>query len=131
MITAMLTKNVRSLTSSQVNGSDFFNEGYWMELRKLTRVKGIGKNECDDWVYDVLRHWQKENVQHIFQRASAKRFLGGFYFGKHSWLEAIVSERRFIADGTAGQYDDSYPLGFYGWLDDAPPKVKEFYLLKR
>lgn len=110
---------------------DFFSEDYWINLRRFTSVTGLGKKQCENWVQDVLKIWNVNNVKNLFHGVIVKRYIIGFYHGRHAWLETIVDGKRYIADGTAGQYDESFPLGFYGWLENAPSKPKEFYDLKK
>ncbi len=111
--------------------SRIFDRDYWHDLRSRTSVRGIGYNQCDDWsresidllvkdgrperfvMYETLRHMSPE---------LAKR---GWF---HCWIETATPQGRFVADGTAGQMDGSFTDGFYGFLDQASPILRDIYL---
>jgi hypothetical protein len=45
----------------------------------------------------------------------------------HYWLQSSNDGMPFVADGTAGQIDSNFPLGFYGFLDTAPRLLRDIY----
>jgi len=110
-----------------------FSRDYWFSLRTNTRVNGqTGRLRCPWWCEDVL---QNEEVSQVFVRKTAD--LGDIQIDQyatsrlsHHWLEAEHNGERFIADGTAGQFDPQYPDGFYGTFEQAPDSLKQIYSKK-
>ena len=112
---------------------DWFSNEFWLELRKKTCVKeGNGKKLCLDWCNDALSLLEES----IFQKEVA--ILGEIHLDQyavlelvHYWLETNYQGERYIADGTAGQFDTDFPEGYYGLLKKAPESLKKIYLQNR
>ena len=101
---------------------------YWENLRDETSVSGsVGRWRCDFWVHDILNlvgeSIDKIDILTTFHGKSLVE--NGFSF--HTWLEIVGNGKRFIADGTAGSFHDDYPMGFYGFLEEAPKLLKDIY----
>ena len=109
------------------------NSEYWIELRKMILSPDVfGEGDCDKWSTKTYRLLEKEGLTEFVEavRLSNQRVpeLKNNYLKFHKWLEVRDDgERIFLADGTAGQIFPSYPLGFYGTLEEIPLRMKEFY----
>jgi len=106
-------------------------ERFWLNLRNQLGFNGkLGRGYCSlwcDWTLDFLPPnlgFRKETA-YRGECEGLRQTRAGF----HSWLQKVQNERRFIADGTAGQFidDERYQNGFYGWIEEAPEELIEIY----
>ena len=110
---------------------DYYSELYWKKLFTALKLKSSWVL-CEDWCTAAL---EQDGVSEKFTKVEANFGTllvkdGWPVNAVHYWLESEVKGRIFIADGTAGQYEAKYPSGFYGFLDEAPTKLKEIYSYK-
>ena len=104
---------------------------FWQELRRQTSLDGrVGIEEAAVWCDEALAVLPKG---HGFRTVTG--FASGdevrqyaLFINAHSVLASRYHDGVFIADGTAGQEERSYPLGYYGLLKDAPARLRLFYV---
>jgi len=109
--------------------SNILSKEFWTQLRTTTRARGDGKGMCADWCEDALKD---PDIQLVFHEEQA--VLGEIQIDQyatsllvHHWLEGIVKGRRYVADGTAGQFTQEHIEGFYDFIDKAPESLKVIY----
>lgn len=108
--------------------SSILNKEHWMHLRASTRVHGIGKGMCEDWCEDALKDPEVKAVFHeeaLTWESQIDQYATLVL--SHHWLEGNVKGRRYVADGTAGQFTEEYSEGFYNFIDEAPERLKVIY----
>lgn len=99
--------------------SEIFTEDYWIRLRKNTSVEGEAGGYCVEWCEQAYRIIDNDGFGSLFI------FQGTC---THSWLEhKSWRVGKFIADGTAGQFDLNYPEGFYGMIESASEELQKIY----
>ena len=110
---------------------DFRDKFFWKKLREETRVHNrLGVEECWYWCSDVLgllnygNHGFRKINGSVSPREQTEYRL---FVNSHWFLYRIFPDGIFIADGTAGQEARRYPLGYYGYLQDAPLPITLFY----
>lgn len=105
---------------------------YWFDIRKKTRVAdSIGAGWCKYWAQDVLlvpeisRNFRKcfalLDIVQIEESAPTALI--------HVWLESL-KYIDWVADGTAGQYDEKYSDGYYGLKQNAPVILQRIWAKK-
>ncbi len=111
---------------------DFRNPQFWITLRKRTSLDGrVGFEECSLWcdeALNILRDYRVHGFRKIENSVSLRVIAKyGLVIDAHRFLVRNYAEGIFIADGTAGQVDKNYPLGFYNWRDCASERLSLFY----
>tara|TARA_Y100000310_G_scaffold341089_1_gene439080 strand:+ start:19429 stop:19776 length:348 start_codon:yes stop_codon:yes gene_type:complete len=109
--------------------SNPFAQEFWIYLRNKTVLKDtIGHCLCWVWCNDSLDLLVEEGINEFRKKiASGGNVLREKGLNLHWWLEADTNKGRYVADGTAGQINPDYPLGFYGSLKEAPTDLAEVY----
>jgi len=111
---------------------NLLNPEFWISLRKRTSLDGwVGVEECSYWtneVLDLLREYRPHGFIRIEGGVSSEqRLRHHFFVDYHRALGKRLPDGIFIADDTAGQIHDDYLLGYYGYIDDAPARLRVFY----
>lgn len=97
----------------------------WDDLRKQAGIKGLGQGDCSHWCTIAL---ENDLVAHIFSRKIA--YLGQVQIDQYAQLSLVhhwLQNGEEIADGTAGQFDDQYPDGYYGAIQNASEALRKIY----
>lgn len=105
---------------------------FWRELRKRTSLDDrIGSEECAIWcdeALEILRDYNGHGFRRIEGIISTETWIKyDLFVNAHQVLARKYPEGLFIADGTAGQIDKKYLLGFYDYVHNAPEKLRLFY----
>lgn len=112
---------------------NFRDSQFWIELRKKTSLdEVIGFEECSFWCNEALTILE-EYGQHGFikiENTVSQRVITRYklFVNTHRFLARKYSNLIFIADGTAGQIHQDYPLGYYDYLNNSPRPLNLFYL---
>ena len=101
--------------------------------RKIFSDKDNGFWRCRPWTRKTMSLLSADGLERFFSPIEAskrKLFVSPDYtLSVHSWIQTISQGERFIADGTAGQLDRNYPLGFYGFVLNCPENLRRIYEL--
>ena len=112
--------------------SELKDPNFWIALRERTSLNGrIGIEECSLWCNEALKmlgDYRKHRFRKVESTVSHKT-IGkyGLFVDTHRVLARKYPEGIFIADGTAGQVDTNYPLGYYGFVHNASKRLSLFY----
>ena len=97
---------------------------FWAEIRLSAGIEGLGEEQCEQWCRAALKN--RLVRRHFWEEIA---FLGDVDIASrtpvqiHHWLRSDD----FSADGTAGQYDHNYPLGYYGKIENASDILRRIY----
>ncbi len=111
--------------------TNYFSREYWLDVvQTKIPILEAGLTRCLDWSHQAL---QLQGVRNNFsiKQADLGPLVVDLYWQPrktHVWLEANYNNNVYIADGHAGQFDCSFPSGYFGFLKDAPDKLKDVYL---
>lgn len=111
--------------------SNILHKEFWTSLRKGTRVRGDGKGWCEEWCEDALKDRKVRRTFHQEQltwESQIDQYATSIL--SHHWLEGRVKGKRFVADGTAGQFSAEHNEGFYDYVEKAPERLKVIYQKK-
>ncbi len=93
----------------------------WHEIRNKSGIHDLGNGECKKWCIEALAN---EEVASTYSACvSVLNSLGATVFEEHWFL----FDGKNVGDGTCGQYDHDYPLGYYGPISEAPDKLRVIY----
>lgn len=109
---------------------------YWLGLieRSPEVESAIKIKHCYDWIRAAEEIINKDGLAGIFNVGYKQDFgkddflKQNFGIWQHVWLQTLTTKGRYIADGTACQLDSNYPAGFYGFIDEAPERLRSVYL---
>lgn len=91
----------------------------------------VGRELCFEWcikaVQITIDNFSDSNFQIEWAERTALWIPLELKIKSHGWLECCENRDRFIADGTAGQIDQQYRLGFYGFLEGASERLRVIY----
>ena len=98
---------------------------------KTSIGSGIGRRHCAVWTRETYGFLQKmeisNRVREVTVFAESSSMLRRINLDFHRWIEIRENDRRFIADGTAGQIFPEHHLGFYGFADEIPKGMNGIY----
>ena len=111
---------------------ELLKEDFWVDLRRaIFQDEGIGFFLCAKWNIQAIIKLEEIGVgKNFIEKAVQSRNLfvsESYSLNSHRWLETENDGERFIADGTAGQIDPNYPLGFYGFISKASESLRRIY----
>ncbi len=116
------------------------SKDYWLALTRNPEVAdAIQIRHCYSWIRAAMRAISADGLLDIFKVGAVQDLrdfgkgnimYGNFGIWQHVWLEAQTKDGLYIADGTADQLDSNYSKGFYGFVDDAPEKLRMVYTRK-
>ncbi|MBI1935002.1 hypothetical protein HYS31_01040 [Candidatus Woesearchaeota archaeon] len=116
------------------------SKDYWLALKRIPEVKSaIEIRHCYSWIRAAICAISADGLQDKFKVGGIQDLRDfdkgnilheNFGIWQHVWLEAQTKDGLYITDGTAGQLDSSYPDGFYGFVEDAPEKLRMVYARK-
>ncbi|MBS3165734.1 hypothetical protein J4444_01300 [Candidatus Woesearchaeota archaeon] len=111
---------------------NFRDPNFWKELRTQTSLDGrVGVEECYVWckeTFSLLSGYpnhgfrMQEGAVSTDMKAKWKLYVDAHWFLYREYKLGI-----FIADGTAGQIRNRYPVGYYGYFANAPKPLSLFY----
>ncbi len=116
------------------------SQDYWLEQPKkhpavAEALQASGR--CDLWAEEAGKALEADGYKGVFLKKwkgdmGVKKWLWDtHYVWQHQYIELHCEEgRRYIADGTAGQFFDSgsdYHNGYFGFVDEAPPVLQAIY----
>ncbi len=119
---------------------DLFSQDFWTnwretsgfnEFMRATSNYPIGRARCHTWVDWVDQYRPSGEFPFVGVQATGEshKLLNELGFDIHVWIES--RDGKYIADGTAGQIDPSFPFGFYGTLQEASPILRKAYTIKK
>jgi len=107
---------------------EWFNQEFWIELRKGMGIEGLGRGQCTVWCKEALAQLIDIEKSHPFLGMMTKIPTNwGVEVSAHYWLECDNDSSRYIADGTAGQINRNYRNGFYGFVHKIPSSLLRVY----
>ncbi len=116
-----------------------YTSEFWLALHEADnpRCRELNKwrkpQECYTWTGIASEILEKQGYKGLFTYLSLhdtqkSRWLEtAFGVCDHVCLQSSNTGRIFIADGTAGQFDETYELGYYGFLEAASDTLKQVY----
>ena len=82
---------------------EWFNQEFWIELRKGMGIEGLGRGQCTVWCKEALAQLIDIEKSHPFLGMMTKiPTNSGVEVSAHYWLECDNDSSRYIADGTLG-----------------------------
>jgi hypothetical protein len=115
--------------------AEIYKPRFWYELHQaypiLNELKEI--RDCYSWSGKAMEVLRRERLEGIFQYLSIQQMEEDGWLHETTGVWAHIALVRpegdtfFIADGTAGQFDQDYANGFYGYLDQAPELLQKIY----
>ena len=111
---------------SQLMKNELKQEHYWHALRAQMGNLGKGNGVCRKWCTNALTNNDVASTFYLMRAEIEDHQVGSHVISiVHFWLE----RDSFIADGTAGQYDNDFPIGYYGYKHQASTILQEIYAL--
>lgn len=121
---------------------EIFTSNYWLTLHTKDHYRNRTLNqlrvpqECYLWSGVAMELINADGYSNLFQFlrlpefGDSKKLYQEFGIWTHVCLKSTKSVRTFIADGTAVQFDSDFPLGYYGFLEDASDILQAIYQSK-
>lgn len=126
----------------KIHPIEVFSENYWLQLHENPDPRCKMLNElrtpqnCYWWSGVALEVIESQGYKDIFESFSFREAPEGGWFSNtfglwsHSYLKSQEHGDIFIADGTAMQFDPNYPMGYYGFINQASQILQEVYSIK-
>lgn len=119
--------------------NSIFTSDYWLALHKKDNPRCRELNMCRKplacytWAGIASEILEAQGYKGLFdyftlhdsQKSRWLETTFGIY--NHVCLQSRYTGKIFIADGTAVQFDETYPLGYYGFLESASDILKQVY----
>lgn len=121
-----LFRNIEPEVKPEIN---LFDAEYWLGIRKRVPSYNLKKNRCIPYSLCAAVLIDDDTPSNNFEMKLSEDtgVLKDTGFLIHMWLESFQKEKRFVVDGHAGFLDFSYPDGFYGFIENAPEKLRKIY----